>query len=398
MPKDSQRWAIFVTVVISTGIGMMIWAAVFPVLNPWTKTLGISHTQGGVLMAVFYLPGLLLALPGGAIFDRYPGRKPYVAAWLLIVSGTALMAVATGFVMLCFGRLVFACGLNLHNVGAPTMLSSWFRGHPRLGLAMGLYTWSFTLGIFSSLTFLGRVAERSGWRAAMLLLLVLAVGALFLVWRMARSPEGTNVASDDVPSFAALRNLTSAMWLIAVMYLFYNAGSDSYYTFTPDYLVTRGYTLAYASSVVGAYAWIAFGLKPLTSCFLRSNTAPWFVVFGSLVAITAFVLLLGPHLHPLFISILIGVSIAFCMPALLSLPAFFVPPEYTGQAYGLLQFFYCLGFFAQPLIGLSIDRTKGHTVAYGLMSSYCAVAIVASLALIRVSARAATRVQRGATA
>jgi MFS family permease len=398
MQKDSRRWAIFATVVISTSVGMMIWAAVFPLLNPWTKTLGLSHTQGGVLMAVFYLPGLLLALPGGAIFDRYPGRKPYVAAWLLIASGTALMAAATGFVTLCLGRLVFACGLNLHNVGAPKLLASWFRGHPRLGLAMGLYTWSFTLGIFSSLTFLGRIAEKYEWRAAMLLLLVLAGGALVLVWRMAESPEGTSVAADAVLSRAALRNLTPAMWLIAVMYLFYNAGSDSYYTFTPDYLVTRGYTLAYASSVVGAYAWVAFGLKPLTSSFLRSNTAPWFVVFGSLVAITAFILLLSAHLHPLFISILIGVSIAFCMPALLSLPALFVPPEHTGQAYGLLQFFYCLGFFAQPLIGISIDRTKGHTVAYGLMSSYCAVAIVASIALIRVSTRAATRVPKRATA
>jgi Flp pilus assembly pilin Flp len=189
-----------------------------------------------------------------------------------------------------------------------------------------------------------------------------------------------------------LKNFTPEVWLIAVMYLFYNAGSDSYYTFTPDYLVTRGYALAYASSVVGAYAWIAFGLKPITASFLKSRTAPWFIVLGSTVAITAFILLLQPHLHPLFISVLIGISIAFCMPALVSLPAFFVSPEHTGQAYGLLQFSYSMGFFAQPLIGFSIDHTGGHAVAYGLMSAYCAVALVASLALIVVSTRA-TRVQ-----
>jgi len=390
LPKDSQRWAIFATAVISTSIGMMIWAAVFPLLNPWTKTLGISHTQGGMLMAVFYLPGLLITLPGGAIFDRYPGRKPYIVAWLLIVGGTALMTVATGFVMLCAGRLIFASGLNLHNVGAPKMLASWFRGHRRLGLAMGLYTWSFTLGVFFSLTFLGRIAEKYSWRGAMLFVLLLAVFALFLVWSMARSPEGTTVASNLVLNLATLKNFTPAVWLIAVMYLFYNAGSDSYYTFTPDYLVRRGYALADASSVVGAYAWIAFGLKPFTSSFLKNKTAPWFVVFGSTVAIIAFILLLQPHLHPMFISVLIGISIAFCMPALLSLPAFFVSPEHTGQAYGLLQFFYSLGFFAQPLIGLSIDRTGGHAIAYALMSAYCAVALVASLALIVVSTRAAS--------
>jgi predicted MFS family arabinose efflux permease len=387
VPKDSQRWAIFATAVLSTGVGMMIWATVFPLLNPWMKSLGISHTQGGILMAVFYLPGLLVTLPGGAIFDRYPGRTPYVVAWLLIVGGTALMTVATGFLMLCAGRLIFAIGLNLHNVGAPKMLALWFRGHPRLGLAMGLYTWSFTLGIFASLTFLGRIAEKYSWRGAMLVVLVLSGIALLLIWLMARSPEGTGTASSQGLNFAILKSFTPAVWLIAVMYLFYNAGSDSYYTFTPDYLVTRGYPLAYASSIVGAYAWIAFGLKPLTSSFLKGRTAPWFVVFGSAVAISAFMFLLQPHLHPLFISVLIGISIAFCMPALLSLPALFVAPERTGQAYGLLQFFYCLGFFAQPLIGLSIDRTGGHTVAYGLMSAYCTVSLVASLALIVVSGR-----------
>jgi MFS family permease len=397
VPKETQRWAIFATAVISTSIGMMIWASLFPMLNPWIKSLGISRTQGGILMALFYLPGLVITLPGGAIFDRYPGRKPFLIAWLLILGGTALMAVAAGFTMLCAGRLLFACGLNLHNVGAPKMLSSWFRGHPRLGLAMGLYTWAFTLGVFGSLTFLGRIAERFDWRAAMLLLLALAAFALALIAVMARSPEQASVASYDGLRLGAFRNFTPAVWLIAVMYLFYNAGSDSYYTFTPDYLTTRGYALAYASSVVGAYAWIAFGLKPFTSSFLRRSTAPWFVIFGSVVAIVAFALVLSPHIHPLFVSVLIGISIAFCMPALVSLPAFFAAPESTGRVYGLLQFFYCLAFFAQPLIGWSIDRTGRHLVAYGLMSAYCGIAILASVTLLLVGSRT-MRLQPGAPA
>jgi predicted MFS family arabinose efflux permease len=383
--KKHDRWAVFVIAVTTTSIGMMIWAAVFPLLNPWTKTLGISHTQGGILMALFYLPGLLITLPGGAIFDRYPDRKPFVVAWCLIAVGTALMTIANGFITLCAGRLLFATGLNLHNVGAPKLLASSFRGHPRLGLAMGLYTWSFSLGVFASLTFLGRIAESYGWRLAMLLLVVLAGVGLGLVSMTARSPEGSDAELTASFSFAMLKDIPPAMWLIALMYLFYNAGSDSYYTFTPDYLVRRGYALAYASSVVGAYAWIAFTLKPFTSSFLERKKASWFVTFGSAVAITAFVLLVQPKIHPLFISVLIGVSIAFCMPALLSLPAFFVSAQNTGQAYGLLQFSYCLGFFAQPLIGYSIDHTGAHRVAYGLMSMYCAIALIASIALTLVS-------------
>jgi MFS family permease len=274
--------------------------------------------------------------------------------------------------------LLLSVGINVHHVGAPKLLATWFRGRKELGLAMGLYTWSFTIGIFASLNALGTIGDHHGWRTAMYVVVMLVAAALLAIALLVQpAPEiGDESKLERVPFRP--QKLGLALWIVAVMYLFYNAGSDSYYTFTPDYLVRRGYGLARASYLVSMYAWIAFALKPVFASFLTRRTAPYFVAVGS---IAAFELLLQPTIHAYLVSVLVGISIALTMPSLLALPAFIVSSKETGQAYGLCQLFNSLGFFAQPLIGFSIDRTGQYNWAYGLMAAYCGIALMSAIGL-----------------
>jgi MFS family permease len=385
--NPSYRWVIFIVIVSGTAVGMMAWAAVFPLLTLWVRDLGISHTQGGILFALYYIPGILVCLPGGWLFDRFPVKRVLLISWTLLLSGAAVMALAPSFLVLCAGRLLLSIGLNVHHVGAPKLLSGWFDGRKELGLVMGLYTWAYTIGIFTSLALLGKVGETRGWHAAMYVVVVataVALAALALLLRPA--PQARAGQQEETLPFQPWK-LGLGLWLVALMYLFYNAGSDSYYTFTPDYLVRRGYGIAYASYLVGTYAWIAFFLKPIFASFLNRRTAPYFVAVGSSANIASFILLLQPVIHPYLISTLVGFSIAFTMPSLLALPAFLVENAQRGQAYGLCQLFYSLGFFAQPLIGFSIDRTGQYYWAYFLMSAYCGIALLSALGLRFLNSR-----------
>jgi MFS family permease len=378
--KPSYRWVTFGWTIFTTSVGLMAWAAVFPLLNLWVRDLGISRTQGGILFALYYIPGMIVALPGGWSFDRYPMKRVFLVAWSLLLAGSAVMAMAPTFLVLCVGRLLLSIGLNVHHVGAPKLLATTFRGRKELGLVMGLYTWSYTIGIFSSLNVLGIVGEHRGWRPAMYVIVGFVAAALLAILLLLRAPQTVEEAAAERAPFRPW-SLGLALWLVALMYLFYNAGSDSYYTFTPDYLVRRGYGLARSSYLVSMYAWIAFGLKPIFASFLNRRTAPYFVAIGCTAAIAAFALLVTPTIHPYVISVLVGISIALTMPSLLALPAFIVSNNQTGQAYGLCQLFYSLGLFAQPLIGFSIDRTGQYYWAYGLMAAYCGVALVSALVL-----------------
>jgi len=393
---NRNRWFVTAVVVIATSVAFMIWAAVFPLLPVWIRDLGISRTQGGVLAALFYIPGFFVALPGGWLFDRFSTRNILLCAWVLVVLGTATMAFAPQFLTLCAGRLILSVGVQVHQVGAPKLLGVWFAGRRELGLVMAFYTWSFTIGVFTSLTLLGKVAAAAGWRPAMYLLLGLTAVAVLALAALPRDHPSGAGREQAAPPFRPFR-LGLPVWVAACTYLLYNAGSDAYYTFTPDYLVTRGYDVARAAFLVGVYAWIAFTLKPVFAIFLNRRTAPLYITAGSLVAIGAFMLLLAPHVFPLVVTALIGVSIALCMPSLLALPAFLLPTRLSGQGYGLLMLFGSLEVLAAPLVGYSIDRTGGHLWAYVLLSVFCGLAAAGGLVLHFLVRGATARASRQAS-
>jgi len=47
----------------------MVLQSVPPILTTLTNELNLTHTEGGLLMSLFALPGLFISLPGGAMAD-----------------------------------------------------------------------------------------------------------------------------------------------------------------------------------------------------------------------------------------------------------------------------------------------------------------------------------------
>jgi cyanate permease len=180
-------------------------------------------------------------------------------------------------------------------------------------------------------------------------------------------------------SFRASR----AAWLLGLGFFGYNIGTEAYLTFTPDFLVHRGYPLAVASVIVGNYAYASMSLKPVFSWFLNRANAALFVVVASALAIMSIAVLLLGGLSPNIPSVVMGISLALGMPALYALPPFLFAPEESGQVFGLYQLFYSFGFFAQPLVGRAIDKAGGYGSGYMVMIAYCLVGLFCILPFTR---------------
>lgn len=382
-PADNRRWGVLALTILVTTIGMMGFAAVFPLLSLWIRDLGISRAAGGLLSGLWYLPGVLVALPAGFAFDRWPVRRVLALCWAFIVAGTVLMAVAPGFTVLCAGRLLFAIGMNAHMVGAPKLVAAWFAGRRELGLVMGLYTLAFTAGVFLALNVLGSIGEASGWRPALQLLAGLSAAGWLMVMVLPAAPKAPATAAPRATGGFRPMSLGAGAWILALAYFGYSIGTEAYLTFAPDFLVGRGHQVAAAAAIVGSYALPAFILKPILSSFLRPATAIPYVVVATLLALLCVALLLTPGVPPVAASMALGVSLAAGMPAFFALPAFLLPPDRSGQAYGLYQMFYSLGFFAQPLVGLTADRTGSYTAAFGLVAVYCVLGLAVLLPTVR---------------
>jgi MFS transporter, CP family, cyanate transporter len=380
-PKESYRWFVLGLVLFTTAVGIMIFAAPFPLLNLWVKDLGISRTQAGALTGLWYLLSVCVSLPAGWLADRVRLRGLFLSLWTLIVCGTALMAKAPGFWLLCLGRILFSAGMTGHLVAAPKLLAAWFEGRREFGLIMGLLSMSMSAGVYSSLFVLGTIGQHSGWRPAMFLLIGLATAGFgMMLFVPSESPGSgkTRVAAAVLPAGHGM-----AAWILAVVFAGYNVATEAYLTFTPDYLVERGYGLAAASAIVGIYAWVALSLKPFLSSFLRKNNAASYLVVASLVFILSVLLLTTGMVQPVVSASLFGVSMAIGMPAFYALPPLMFGNEQSGYVYGLCSFLYGLGFLVQPLVGLTVDKTGHYTAGYGVICGVAAIAFLGALWLRR---------------
>jgi MFS family permease len=377
---------VLVAALVTTAIGIMTFAAAFPLLTLWIRDLHISRTQAGMLTGLWYFTGIFVALPAGWLADRVPLRRLLLVFWALNIVGTLFMAKATGFWMLCVGRVIFSIGTTGHVVAAPKLLATWFEGRREYGLIMGLYSMSMTAGVYASLLFLGRIGEQSGWRPAMLLLVVLAGVGFVMILLLPSQPvapiDGSAGGGSVGGGFWPLRLGLSA-WILALAYGGYNVATEAYLTFSPDYLVQRGYGLAVASALVGVYAWVALGLKPFLSSFLRRDNGVFYVLTASVIFVVSVILLLTRTVPPAVSAGVLGVSMALAMPAFYALPPLMFGTQKSGQVYGLCELFYGLGSIAQPLVGWTIDRTGQYTAGYGVICGFAGLSVFGALWLIR---------------
>jgi cyanate permease len=379
--KENYRWLVLGLVLLTTAGGLMMFAAPFPLLTLWVRDLGISRTEAGALTGLWYLVSACASLPAGWLADRVRLRGLFLSLWALIVAGTALMAGASGFWMLCLGRVIFSTGMTGHLVAGPKLLAVWFEGRKEFGLIMGFYSMSMTAGVYASLFVLGRVGQHSGWQRAMLLLVVLATALFFTTLSVPSASPDSNKSGAVVAVLPPSRRM--AAWTLALVFAGYNVATEAYLTFTPDFLVRCGYGLAAASAIVGVYAWVALSLKPFVSPFLRKTNAASYVVVASFFFLLCVLLLSTRIVPPAVSAALFGVSMAIGMPAFYALPPLMFGNEQSGYVYGLCSFLYGLGFVVQLLVGLAVDKTESYTTGYGLICAVAAVALIGGFWLRR---------------
>ena len=377
MPNN-YRWTIVALVFLTTAVGMMAWSTVFPLLNLLVRDLGITRAQGGFLSGLFYIPGVFVSLPGSWMFSRLPVRRAFALTWAFIAAGTLVMAVAPGYIVLCLGRLLFSVGMNLHLIGALKILADWFRGHKRMGLAMAVYSSAISVGVFCGMNFGGRLGSDHGWRSPFYLLTALTVAGWLALQALREAPRDGGEAAAG-PSRRFSFRAGAIVWVMGVCYFLFGIGSDSFLTFTPDLLVQRGFPLARASAIVGSYAFVALFIKLTTSPFIKARNAIYFVSAGCLFGILSDILILQGGINPFFASIAIGGAFGITMPAIYSLPAFFMKGESVSLAYGAFQLLTSFGLGAQALIGFTIDRTGGYVTGYGLMMGFFSIALICAL-------------------
>src|SRR6267142_3627239 len=122
-------------------------AAVAPLLG---RDFGVGLADIGILIGLYFTPGVALALPGGAIGQRFGDKTTVLAALLLMLIGGLAMALSDSWTVQIAGRLVAGSGGVLLNVQMTKMVADWFAGR-EIATAMAIFVNSWPAGVALSL-------------------------------------------------------------------------------------------------------------------------------------------------------------------------------------------------------------------------------------------------------
>lgn len=352
-----NRWAILAALSLtrfSFGYQFQSMASVAPAV---ARELGLDQAAVGTLIGLYWASGVLVALPGGWLGQRFGDKPMALAGGALTVVGGLLCAVGDSYAVLAAGRVLAGLGGIVMNIMAVKMLTDWFAGR-EVGFALGALFGSFPLGIALALAVQAPLAEAAGWPAVMLTTAALGAVVVAAIGLVYRSPAAAPApAQPAVPHVFLPRREIVLLSLAGIGLALYNGAFLVYVSYAPMLLVASGFAVVEAGLVLAAASAISTFTLPLGGHLADRSGRPRAVLFGGALAFCACVALLpaAASTQSLFVVAIAAalISILGSMPVspMVALPAAAMPAERRAVGLGLFYTWFYVGAAASPALG-----------------------------------------------
>jgi MFS family permease len=377
-----RRWvalAVLTAARVSMGFQFQSLASVAPLL---VKDLGLGFGEVGFLVGLYMLPGILLAVPGGWLGERFGDRRIVVAGLGLMVLGGVLAGLAPSYPVLAAGRLLSGIGGVLLNVLMSKMVTDWFVEH-ELVLAMAIFANAFPIGVGFALISLGSLAERAGWAASLEASAALAGAALLLVAFVYR-PHPNDGKARAVVTRAARISRREA-WVVSIPGAIWGLTNGAYsiiVSFAPILLIAGGRDIGSAGRIAAAFTWLVVVTVQLGGLIAQRWGRRTLLMVGSIGGWGA-ALLLVPVVNPVLPLLACGVFMGFPVGVIMAMPASVLRPASRGIGMGIFYVFLYIGHAGLPPIAGAIQDAAGGTVASLYFAAALVFAVLPLFALFR---------------
>ena len=139
-----------------------------PMIPLLKADLGITNTQAGWLMALFFISYTIFQLPSGFLGDRFGPRKVLTWGAIISITGNLIFSQATAFAILSLGQLVNGLGQSMGWTSSLKLIVSWFP-RSRRATAIGLFATSVTAGSSVGIRLSGLLGDHLGWRSSFII-------------------------------------------------------------------------------------------------------------------------------------------------------------------------------------------------------------------------------------
>jgi MFS family permease len=355
--SDRTRWVILTVLCLArTSMGFQ-FQSIASVSGDLVREMGFSYAEIGTLIGLYMLPGIVVALPGGALMAKFGDKSLAVFGLALMVTGDALAAAVATPDMLFIGRTISGAGGVVFNVVVTKMVSDWFAGR-EIVTAMALTAATWPLGVALGLMGHGALAAAAGWPSVLAATAGFAAIALILVASRYRTPLRASAAGSTAIRYRLPGREFVLVTLAGLMWTFLNVGLTHYFSFAPGLLVALGRDTQDAAHMVSLGLWMSLIAIPLggylTERFNRPNAA--ILIFCLTSAMSMF--LMPFWTVTVALCLLIGIGIGPPAGVIMAFPAEVLRPENRAAGLGVFFTWYYAGMAAgPPIAGLGRDLT-----------------------------------------
>jgi MFS family permease len=383
----SNRWTILALLFALRAV-MAIQFQSAAALSPFLMArFGIGLADIGLLIGLYLSPGIVFAMPGAAIGQRFGDKWTVALGMVLMLVGGLAMLLLPFWTVQIAGRILAGTGGVIVNVLMTKMVADRFHG-PDLAPAMGIFVNSWPVGIAGALMVLPAVAERFGLEAAQGAVASLAAVGLLLLAILYR-PVAERPATGITEPPRLRGPVLICVLIAAAIWGLYNAGLGVIFGFGPVMLVERGWSASAASSTASLALWLVALSVPLGGLVV-ARLGRERVLVTSLAAFAILMLVAPATPNRVAMFVALGAVGGLAAGPIMSLPGDVLSPGNRAYGMGVFHTFYYVTVFAAPAVAGHFSEAAGTSDVAFTFGSGMLLACLPLLGLFRALARRTT--------
>lgn len=319
---------------------------------------GLSLGQIGVLIGVYFLLGIGLALPGGALGARIGAKISVLIGLLLMAAGGVLAAFDTDWPMQLGARILAGAGGVMLNVMMSKMVTDWFEPK-ELPTAMGIFVSSWTFGVAIGLVSIPTLIGDFGLYGVFLASSIWAICGFLAVAAIYRSPNEDEETTTYLPGAWPTGLSLFLVILAGSMWGWFNAGFAMTPAFGPAMLIGEGMSPATAGSIVSIVLWLSILSVPAGGFLADRTHAPRAIIVAASLASAALVLYAAGSASPALAFAALGLVVGLPAGPIMALPSLALKPAERAVGMGVFYTIFYLLMVLAPVAGGFLARAAG---------------------------------------
>ena len=375
-----------------------------PMIPLLKADLGITNTQAGWLMALFFISYTIFQLPSGFLGDRYGPRKVLTWGAVISIAGNLMFSQATTVGVLCLGQLANGLGQSMGWTSSLKLIVSWFP-RSRRATAIGLFATCVTVGSSAGFRLSGLLGDHFGWRSSFIIPPVLMAMVAWLFWIVVKDnprERGLPDFDDEIQLERQIENdprsrlslvMTNRMlWSVALVYFCFVYVQFGCLVWIPSFLkeayamsVDRASTISALVLLPGVFASPLAGF--LSDHYFGGKRKPLILMLMFILALACFLLSRDVSIA-LAVGTLVIVGLMIIMPDVLlaAYPSDILSRKLSATGMGFLTTFTSTaGIISTPLSGKIIDLFDSYAAVF---FSFAVVALAGALLTLSIREKA----------